>query len=105
MRSVTAEVTRNEELNVSSTHSALGTGWFVSKKAASSAAVTIKSKYSIYECCSFQAINLLTTVCVSHSSPCLPPCFPPLLLPVGLRGEQAKGKLQVASQLLVLVLL
>lgn len=47
MRSVTAEVTRNEELNVSSTHSALGTGWFVSKKAASSAAVTIKSKYSI----------------------------------------------------------
>lgn len=47
MRSVTAEATKNEELNVSSMYSALRTGWFVSKKAASSAAVTIKSKYSI----------------------------------------------------------
>lgn len=52
-------------------------------------AVTIKSKYSILQYSSCQAINLLTTVCLSliAAHVCLPSLLPLPLIPVGLRGE------------------
>lgn len=51
--------------------------------------VTIQSKYSILQYCSCQAINLLTTVCLSliAAHVCLPSLLPLPLIPVGLRGE------------------
>lgn len=52
-------------------------------------AVTIKSKYSILQYSSCQAINLLTTVCLSliAAHVRLPSLLPLPLIPVGLRGE------------------
>lgn len=81
-------MTENEDLNL--TCHAKRTDWFVSKNRKSSVVVKIKSKYSILQYCSCQAINLLTTVCLSliAAHVCLPSLLPRPLFPEGLRGKR-----------------